>query len=371
MDIKENGLYFHLFFLLVLLAALRKYTVGIDLKLHYANNYTVIARLPWNKIMQYYEESTYNLGFVIFIRILGMISENSQMFIIATSLIVYGLNAHYIYRHSENVVLETFLFITSFTMMMYMNIIAQAMAISIILIGLDFLAEKKYWKYVMCVLLATTVHTSAIICIVFIPLTTLSNSRKNIIRYILFVSIGLLCMDRILSILIKTVFSEFSVYFETESYHGKGIDISPNSLFQISMHLMAVIIAVSFLKNNGIFKESVLRLYRRKKISGFSRRKMHCQIEQLPTSFLVYMSITACVFRIVVYQSYIFSRMGFYFYFFSFSLLARGISRMENSEHRKMFLSCIYIYMVIMFFVFYKTAGVKSYGVLPYMFFWQ
>lgn len=368
---KRKWFVFSSFFLLILLAALRKYTVGIDLGLHYANNHTVIAKLPWSKIIQYYEESTYDLGFVIFVRILGMISENSQIFIIVTSVVVYGINARYIYRHSEDVVLETFLFITSFTMMMYMNIIAQALAISVILIGLDFLAEKKYWKYVVCVLLATTIHTSAIICIVFIPLTTLSNSRKNIIRYILLVGIGSLCLDRVLSILIKTVFSEFSVYFETDSYHGEGINISANSLFQISMHLIAAIIAVSFLNNNGMFKESALRLYRRKKTSRFGRRKVPCQIVQLPTSFLMYMSITACVFRIIVYQSYIFSRMGFYFYFFSFSLLARGISKIENSEHRKMILSSIYIYMAAMFFVFYQAAGVKSYGVLPYMFFWQ
>lgn len=359
------------FFLVTLLAALRKYTVGIDLEVHYADRFSTIAHLPWNQLTTYQKAHTYDFGFIVFDKVLGLISDNPQIFIVVTSIIIYGLVARYIYRHSDNVVLETFMFITSFTMMMYMNIIAQALAIAIILFGLDFLADKKYVKYVFCVLIATTIHTSAIVCIVFIPLLNLPNNKKYIIEYITAVGIGSLFLDKIVTVLIRTVFSEFAPYFEAGSYHGAGINVSANSLFQISMHALALIIAFLFLYKNGKVDESRLRLCSKKKASFLSGKNVVTEIGQLPTSFLMYMSVTACIFRIIVYQSYIFSRMGFYFYFFSFSLLARGVAEIKNKSNKKIITSFLYLYMIFMFLIFYKSAGMNSYGVLPYAFFWD
>ena len=359
------------FILIIGMAALRKYTVGIDLAGHYAKQYTVIANLSWSQLPAYYRVHTYNLGFIVFAKLLGAISDNSQCFIIATSVIIFGSTARYIYRHSDNVVLETFMFVTSFTMMMYMNIIAQAMAIAIILFGLDLLLKKQYLRYIICVLFATTIHTSAIVCLGFIPLLSLPNKKKYVIGYVLAIGIGSIFADRIVSILINSIFSEFAVYFETGSYHGRGIDISANSLFQVSMHLMALFIAFLYLYKKEIVKDSKLILYAKKKKPVWAQKRTVYKIGQLPTNFLVYMSVTACVFRIIVYQSYIFSRMGFYFYFFSFSLLARGVSNIENRSNKRIILCFIYSYMLIMFLAFYKSAGTNSYGVLPYVLFWN
>lgn len=359
------------FFVVTLLAALRKYTVGIDLEAHYASRFSTIAHLPWSQLVTFQKAHTYDFGFIIFDKILGTISDNPQFFIAVTSIIIYGLTARYIYKHSDDVVLETFMFITSFTMMMYMNIIAQALAIAIVLFGLDFLAERKYFKYAFCVLVATTIHTSAIVCLGFILLLNLPNKKKYIVEYILAMGLGTLFLDKIISILIRTVFSEFSAYFEAGSYHGAGINVSANSLFQISMHMLTLIVAFHFLYKNGKANESRLVVYSKRRVSLWSTKMMANEIEQLPTSFLMYMSVTACVFRIIVYQSYIFSRMGFYFYFFSFSLLARGVSGIKNKSNKKIVSGFLYLYMIMMFFAFYKSAGVNSYGVLPYVFFWN
>ena len=348
---KRKWFVFSSFMILILFSGLRKYTVGIDLASHYANRFTVIANLGWRELSNFYHVHTYDMGFIVFDKILGIISDNPQWFIFVTSFIVYGSNARYIYKHSDNVVLETFMFITSFTMMMYLNIIAQALAISIILFGLDFLMEKNYIKYLCTVLLATSIHQSAIICLMFIPLMYLENNKKNIRRYIIILLVGALFLDRIVSILIKTIFRQFSVYFESGSYHGAGIDVSANSIFQISMHAIALFIAVLFLIKKDKIKTS--------------------EVLQLPTNFLIYMSITALIFRILIFQSYIFSRMGFYVYFFSFSLMARAVANIKMKYNKRIVEGFVYIYMMIMFLIFYKSSGVNSYGVLPYEFFWN
>ena len=369
---KRKWFVFSSFMILILFSGLRKYTVGIDLASHYANRFTVIANLGWRELSNFYHVHTYDMGFIVFDKILGIISDNPQWFIFVTSFIVYGSNARYIYKHSDNVVLETFMFITSFTMMMYLNIIAQALAISIILFGLDFLMEKNYIKYLCTVLLATSIHQSAIICLMFIPLMYLENNKKNIRRYIIILLVGALFLDRIVSILIKTIFRQFSVYFESGSYHGAGIDVSANSIFQISMHAIALFIAVlSLIKKDKII-ESEISIKKKIKIVFFKEDKIKTsEVLQLPTNFLIYMSITALIFRILIFQSYIFSRMGFYVYFFSFSLMARAVANIKMKYNKRIVEGFVYIYMMIMFLIFYKSSGVNSYGVLPYEFFWN
>nr|WP_294492640.1 EpsG family protein [uncultured Mediterraneibacter sp.] len=359
------------FALIILVAALRKYTVGIDLAEHYASRFTAIANLSWEQIPTFYMIHTYDFGFLIFDKLLGYISDNPQIFIIATSVIIYGSVARYIYRHSENVVMETFLFFTSFTMMMYLNIIAQALAIAILLFALDYLASKKYAMYALIVLLAALIHSSALICLGFIPLTFLPNKRKYIIRYIILLLVLLLGLDEIVNFLTKTVFQQYAYYFESGSYHGSGISISFNSLFQISMHIITILIAVIFMKRGGVFDESRLTISEHRKRSFFSKTYHLSNIPQFTTNFLLYMSISAAVFRILAYQSYIITRMGFYFYFFSFTLLSRATRSIRNASNKRIITGFIYIYMLIMFFIFYKSAGVNSYGVLPYQFFWQ
>lgn len=359
------------FGLIILLSALRKFTVGIDLSSHYANRFITIANLKWIELPIYQTKHTYDLGFIIFDKIISCISDNPQWFIIVTSIIIFGSVARYIYRHSENIVIETFLFITSFTMMMYLNIIAQSLAIAIMLFGFDFLLEKKYFRFVCIVLLATTIHSSAIVCLCFIPLIKIPNKKKYIIRYIIVLCFGTLFLDQIISLLTNTIFKQFSVYFDVGSYHGAGIDVSANSIFQISMHFFALFLASFTLFKDGEVSESNLLMKNKYSIKLLKKVLRKKTISQIPTNFLIYMSVAAVVFRILVYQSYIFSRMGFYIYFFSFTLISRSVENIEDSFNQKFIKASIYLYMFFMFILFYESAGINSYGVLPYRFFWQ
>lgn len=52
--------------------------------------------------------------------------------------------------------------------MMSMNVIRQAMAVGVILLGLEALKRKQYVKFAIYVVIATFFHTSAIIALLFI-----------------------------------------------------------------------------------------------------------------------------------------------------------------------------------------------------------
>ena len=131
---------FSLFFII---AALRKYTIGIDLNLHYAINFERIANLTWSEVLTY---PAYDVGLNILCKIFSYISDDRQIFIIGTSAIISYSVAKYVYKYAEDVVLETFMFLTMYCYFLYMNIIAQALAFAIFLFAIPYLREKRYIK---------------------------------------------------------------------------------------------------------------------------------------------------------------------------------------------------------------------------------
>ena len=86
------------FFVIFTFAALRKYTIGIDLELHYARNFERIAALPWSEVPSFI---AYDPGFNILCKLISYISTDPQVFIAVTSLIVFGSVARYIYINGK------------------------------------------------------------------------------------------------------------------------------------------------------------------------------------------------------------------------------------------------------------------------------
>lgn len=69
---------------------------------------------------------------------------------------------------------------------MYMNIIRQALAVSVVLIGYTFLDKSKrsisdYIKFALFVLVASTFHDSAILCLVMIVFDKMQFKRRDIL----------------------------------------------------------------------------------------------------------------------------------------------------------------------------------------------
>lgn len=361
------------FGLLILVAAFRDYSIGIDLSKHYARNFTYIASADWSKMYKFTQLGGYDIGFVVFCKLISYISTNVQWFIIVSSVITFGLIGRYIYKYSDDVALETFMFFSSMIYFMYLNIIAQALAIAIVTIGLDKLAKKKYLLFIIWLIIATTVHSSAIICLIFIPLSILPAKRKYIFGYVIVAMVALLGANQIIKYVFTNVFTNFSYYLTDSSYaDGRGVTLSWFNLFQIAFTLGCILIPYisCYYRRNairqGINKTQGWRLKFRKKLLLV---KEDINITGLNTNFLMYVTITSIICRILITKMAIIERMGYYFYFLGFSVLARAVANIENKKNREITLICIYVFMIAFFIIFGKSAGKQSYGVVPYKFF--
>lgn len=138
------------FVLLILVAGLRNYSIGIDLERHYARNFSIIANTDWKNLSKFTYVGGYDMGFVVFCKFISYLSSDPQCLIMISSIITFGLIGRYIYLYSDDVALETFLFFSSMIYFMYLNIVAQALAIAIVVLGLDRLVKKQYLRFILC-----------------------------------------------------------------------------------------------------------------------------------------------------------------------------------------------------------------------------
>lgn len=355
---KRKWFVFSSFFLLVLVAAMRSTNVGIDLAGHYARYYQLIVKSDWGTIGDLALYTGYDPGYIVLCKILGFISADPHCYIIATSIFIYFSVAVYIYRYSDDVVLETFLFMTSFMYFMYMNIIAQGIAVAIIMLAVKYLNEKKYIQYCVFVIIATSIHSSAIFALIFIPLSLLQVKRKYITEFVVGAIIVLLTFDKLLSILATTIFSQFAHYFQNGNVHGMGQKLDIYTFCLLMIYVLSVMCAWLFLYNSsGIVLEPVREL----KI----KKNRFVYLLQTNSNFLVYMTISAILFRLLATKAYIVSRMGYYTYFFGLTLLVRSVNAVRGRQ-RFIVKIMIYVLFAIFFLKFGSSAGKLSYGVVPY-----
>lgn len=154
---------------LFLISALRTDT-GFDLS-NYKIIFTEISHLKIKDFLGHPVEK----GYETLNAIIAMFTQNFQWVIVITSFITIFFLTIAIYRYSENCILS-FLLYVPFFYFFTLSGIRQGIAFSISLLSFQFLREKKFWKYLVVILVATSFHYTAII---MLPAYFLVNVKLN------------------------------------------------------------------------------------------------------------------------------------------------------------------------------------------------
>lgn len=128
------------------------------------------------------DEMELETGFKLFMIFLKRIWPDSQFFVFITSLIILSIEIWQISKYSSDTVFSLAIyFLLSF--MGTMNGIRQCMAAAILFLAFDWVIERKTLPYILLVLLVSTLHTSALVCI---PLYFIISGKRNNIGILLF-----------------------------------------------------------------------------------------------------------------------------------------------------------------------------------------
>ncbi len=94
------------------------------------------------------------------------------------------------------------------------NVMRQSLACAIIVMEIDALEERKYWKFLLWIIIAAMFHTSAVICFIYMlcihlvitsPTLWGNNERKRIKNLVIYGAFALMAFTRQMILLITTL----------------------------------------------------------------------------------------------------------------------------------------------------------------------
>ena len=199
----------------------------------YCQYYKNIGITSWNNINIFDWEK----GYIILCKLLYCINNDERFFIVVTSML--SLIGPYIFlkRYSKDYLMSLIMFVAFNFFYYYYFVLRQVLGLSIILLSIKYIEEKKPMKYIALILLASLFHKSSII---FLICYFIFNMKINKQTYIFFGGTLLLLLPM----------KNMIVSFINRFFYDEYIGVQTTS--GIILFLMMVIIAIIlfFLNNN-------------------------------------------------------------------------------------------------------------------------
>lgn len=241
--------YILVFLLLVIVSGMRGYSVGVDTH-SYVRVYNSIARTDIANLR-------FELLFSVYLKTLHFFSSDPRLLIVVSSVICVGSYCYFAYRFSKISLLSLLLYITLDLYFSQMNIMRQAISMSIIMIAFSLILDnaffrKRKWLSILIsgllILMAIGFHSVAIVALIpwFILIRTPADkeefSLQNTLLWIVVLSLFVFVFYSLIMWISSVLFaSEADYYF--------------NSIFSDSNYfgsLLNVLVSVSFLTVGAI-----------------------------------------------------------------------------------------------------------------------
>lgn len=237
----------------------------------------------------------------------------------------------------------------------------QGLAISIILVAYTLLngSERKlkdYIKFALLILLASTFHSSAILCMLMILFDRLKFTKKQIIF-----GVGAMVAFYLFYMNFYTVALNF---FGTGNNYERYLTSATEGVGNINMQTIYnfLLAFVPFLLGYYVL------VWEKKKEKHLFKddKNMYCLKKN--ESFLLYMVLIASTFNLLVFRMNILNRFSLYFTPFVLILCPYAISSMKLKSNKPIVRACIYFMFGVYFVWLTITKAAEFYGVVPYRF---
>lgn len=328
---RKNIFMFIVFGILTVVAAIRDTSVGIDTE-QFCLAFERINGMTLNSAFKFLR---YEKGFIVLCKILSYVGNNSQILILSSSLIIFPMVGIFIYRNSRDVVLSSILYITLNTYAMHMNVMRQALAISIFILGYElFFKNGKFIKYSIMVVMASLFHQTAIIMLTLIILKDRKYTWKT---YFATNMIAILAFA-----LAPTVWRIATSLFPTYAGYANTEYINSSYLAGTISALIAWLILTM-----GIFFE-------RKNKQKDSRY-----------NFFAYIMSILFIADILVIKINLFVRLATYFGIFTCIWLPSTLQNIQD-KNEKALMKYIVLVCFVLYWIVLSISRPEWYGVIPY-----
>lgn len=172
----------------IVLSGFRHLSVGAD-TMQYKWMYDQSKAMSWEQIGNNFMKGLFESGddrdpgYFVLQKATQLITDNYQWYLLIVAILFLVPFGIWIYRNSTEPLLSFIIFSTLFYAFFAITGIRQTIATAIaVMIGYGFVKARRFWPFLLIVLLAATIHKSAL---VFIPFYFLANKQLTS-RYLLF-----------------------------------------------------------------------------------------------------------------------------------------------------------------------------------------
>lgn len=323
--------------ILSVFAALRALSVGIDL-----SRYGIYM---FNRATRYSNIFTYlqtfqkdDIGYYIFNYVIARFTDNIHWLLFMHQFIISSIIYIIAFKEKEkkdtNLALTIFIYLTLLYNMTF-NIIRQALSIVIIVYSFYSLEEKKYLRYYILLLIASSFHRSTLI-LCALPLVNLvyKNKKSNLFKTIV--------MSAILII---------SFYFIEEIFAllSQNIDVFEN--YSVYISASKTNLSVRFLRYKILMLITVLFFY----FNTPNKSKNH---------FLMFMSVLDVVFYSLAGFIRYGYRISYFFIGFYIIFIPRMLKNIKTKQNRIIF--SVLIIMILIGYWYFRNVIMGYDGTIPY-----
>ncbi|MGE8204559.1 EpsG family protein [Heyndrickxia sp. NPDC080065] len=277
----------------------------------------IINDFTWDYIL-----SQKDYGFGILQMILKNISSDPQIMLLITALITNVLIILTLYKYSRLFELSVYVFIANGWFLTSMNGIRQCLAAAIVFAATKFLLEGRWKKFFLVVLLASTIHQTALI---LIPIYFIVRRKAWT---------GTTFSLLLLAVLIVIGFNQFTgVLFSAlkDTQYGGYSNFSEGGANILRVAVDSVPLLIAFL----------------------GRHKLR---SIMPNSdYIVNLSLIGLMFMIISTQSWIFARFSLYFTLYQIILISWVVKLFKENYQR-----LIYFGILVCYFIYFYYEEVIS-----------
>lgn len=189
-------------------------------------------------------------GYLLFQFFVKKIFNNQLYIFIVSSIIIVTFNLAFFKQDAENDLLAVMLFLEAGLYYSSFNLMRQMLAASIVVIASKFLYEKKFFPYFVIILIASIIHTSAIIMIPFYFICRIKVEKKGIILF----PIILALMVTVLPVAISFVGQYYWGWYYKDASTAVGYSWK-NVVLPLAISIFAFVIYLLNRDNYGSDKE--------------------------------------------------------------------------------------------------------------------
>lgn len=273
----------------------------------------------------------YEIGWVLLTKTISLFTNSLQVYLIIIAIIQVVPLAYIIGKYSSNIVLSYFVFICLGFYIDYFSGLRQMTAVSLTLLSFDQILQKHYFKFVVIVLLAYLIHSSAIMFLLVWPLSKIRLSFSNSLKY-LGIIVALMPLYRIF------ISNTLTLLFE--SRYERYLDSQDSAITMFIVY--AVFLLISYINKDDSPKLNFFRILVLIGVAGQS---------------------------LGVLGDNAITRIGYYFNVYLMLLLPEVLTSFRDKTERGSII-VVSVVLLCLFFVL-TTNEQSSYGVIPYEFFWE